>query len=488
MSASPSCSLRKCAVLVLALCSLGKAAESMDNPLVPDTIADPSVSYFDGTYYLYATTDIDQGLDKAGPPVVWTSRDFVNWSFSGTLFEGIDWAKSVSVEKSGKTRKGYYRYWAPGLVLRRDGAYWLFATLVDPADVSATYLFKAAKPEGPFALVGSSFPPAKENAVAPDIDGDPFIDDDGSAYLVWRRRMAGKLTPDWRYIEGMPAAIETKQAGYSEGPFLFKRKGVYYYCYTIRGNADYAYGYMVSHKSPLGPWEAPSQDLFLQSDFIGEKIWGPGHGNVFQVPCKDEWVVVYLEYGMGGTTRQVYADRLEFAEDGTIKPVKVTRRGVGRLGPLPAEQDLALGSKVTASSVREPLTIIPRGANKTTIVGLPAGVKLERTANYEPSNAVDDSNATRWEAKPDDAKPWFSTDLGSVRTLTRVEIAFARPTAGHVFTLEKSLDGVNWTGCGGAATLTIRSPQIVSGVGEARFLRVTIQQGAAGIWAFRALE
>lgn len=53
------------------------------NPIIPDNIADPSIYKFGDTYYLYGTTDIDEGLKGMGPPVVWKSKDFVNWSFEG---------------------------------------------------------------------------------------------------------------------------------------------------------------------------------------------------------------------------------------------------------------------------------------------------------------------------------------------------------------------------------------------------------------------
>ena len=79
------------------------------NPLVPDTVADPSIVCFDGTYYLYATTDIDKGLSQAGPPVVWKSKDFLNWSFDGILIPGVKWGKT--------------RYWAPGKVIKKDNTY-----------------------------------------------------------------------------------------------------------------------------------------------------------------------------------------------------------------------------------------------------------------------------------------------------------------------------------------------------------------------------
>lgn len=65
--------------------------EVVGNPLVPDTIADPSIVFFNGTYYLYATTNTDKGLRKAGPPVVWKSKYFLNWSFDGILIPDVKW-------------------------------------------------------------------------------------------------------------------------------------------------------------------------------------------------------------------------------------------------------------------------------------------------------------------------------------------------------------------------------------------------------------
>ena len=57
------------------------------NPLIPDLCADPSIIEVDGTFYCYVTTDgYGQGLETSGPPVVWKSKDFVNWSFDGTYF------------------------------------------------------------------------------------------------------------------------------------------------------------------------------------------------------------------------------------------------------------------------------------------------------------------------------------------------------------------------------------------------------------------
>lgn len=98
-------------------CCLGTAAWSQKefNPIIPDNLADPSVVKFGDTFYLYGTTDIDQGLSKAGTPVVWKSKDFVNWSFDGSHIEGFDWKQGYPYTDTKGEHTGYFRYWAPGL-------------------------------------------------------------------------------------------------------------------------------------------------------------------------------------------------------------------------------------------------------------------------------------------------------------------------------------------------------------------------------------
>ncbi|MCH5686319.1 hypothetical protein LWM68_19890 [Niabella sp. W65] len=72
--------------------------------LVPDMIADASIQVINGSFYCYATTDgYDNGLKTSGPPVVWKSEDFVNWSFSGCLFPSAFG----------------HKYWAPVQLLQR---------------------------------------------------------------------------------------------------------------------------------------------------------------------------------------------------------------------------------------------------------------------------------------------------------------------------------------------------------------------------------
>ena len=81
--------------------------------LVPDMIADASITEFDGTFYCYATTDgYGRGLETSGPPTVWKSKDFVNWSFEGNYFPAAAdqkyWAPSKAIKRS-TTKRGLIR-------------------------------------------------------------------------------------------------------------------------------------------------------------------------------------------------------------------------------------------------------------------------------------------------------------------------------------------------------------------------------------------
>ena len=89
--------------------------------------------------------------------------------------------------------------------------------------------------------------------------------------------------------------IPTQWGGYSEGPFMIKRKGIYYYFYTMGGYADYQNAYVMSKESPLGPFLTAGKDVIISSD-LDKQIWGPGHGFAFSPKGTDDWYFVYLEY------------------------------------------------------------------------------------------------------------------------------------------------------------------------------------------------
>jgi beta-xylosidase len=435
-------------------------AQPAGNPIIPDLIADPSIVEIDGTFYCYATTDgTGQGLAKSGLPVVWKSKDFVNWSFDGTVFPAA--ADQL--------------YWAPSTVTKVKGKYYLYPTINHDIHVAV-----AGSPAGPFHVANGGDTFTGPNAPKPlvtdrgpkgtkGIDAEVFIDDDGKAYMVWAQRGAARVHPDMITLD-TTVVIKTKRGGYSEGPFLFKRKGIYYYLYTLSGHENYQYAYMYSRVSPLGPFEFPEQDIIATTDHA-KGIYGPGHGCVFNVKGTDNYYFTYLEFGRGSTNRQVWVDKLSFNEDGTIQPVVLTHEGVGALHPIKnAPKQLAV-KNATASGSLPDLKVKP--IKDTT---------LNRTETYQPHNAIDASNGTRWMAASGDSPATYTLDLGSAQKLKRLDAYFVMPTAGHAYQLDYSTDGKTWKRCGGHTDVKIKSPHSDQLSITAQYLRITFIKGVPGLW------
>jgi hypothetical protein len=439
-----------------------RATGDLPQALIPDLIADPSVVEVDGTFYCYATADgYSQGLSTSGPPVVWKSRDFLNWSFDGTLFApGFD-----------------AKYWAPSTPVHRDGHYYLYPTLNEKITPVV-----ADRLEGPFRAIdghqlgaNASLSPMPITTGKP-IDAEVFVDEDGQAYMVWAQRGIARLKPDLVTFDVPQSTVPTKRTGYSEGPFLFKRAGIYYYLYTLNGHETYQYAYMMSRVSPLGPWESPERDIISTTDST-QHVYGPGHGSVFRDAATDRWYFVYLEYGRGSTNRQVLADHLEFEPNGAIRPIQLTRSGVGALRSLPVQRNLAAIGHASASSTHPDYKVQPR--NDST---------LQRTETYTPDNALDGSNGTRWMAKEGDADPWYLLDLGAIQPITRTQLYFVKPTAGHTYWLEYSSDGKHWKAYAADRTLIAKSPHIDQKRVRTRYLRLHILKGDAGLWEFKVFD
>lgn len=426
--------------------------------LIPDLVADPSIVDIDGTFYCYATTDgWGQHLATSGTPVVWTSRDFVNWSFEGSSFPpDFD-----------------LKYWAPSTVVHRNGRYYSFPTLDGKitAVVADSPFGPFVAPDGQHVTKATHQPYPIEQASA--IDAEVFIDDDEQAYMVWSRRRVVKLKPDLLSPDGPVINLTTKREGYSEGPFLTKRNGIYYYFYTLGGNEVYQYAYMMSRTSPMGPWETPEQDIIATTDHE-ERVFGPGHGCFFSPRDSDQWYFVYLEYGRGGTNRQIYADKMNFNPDGTIQPIKLRKKGVGALRPVDSPPNLALKATATASSVLPKSRVGPR-----------TDQSLDRIETHAPANAIDGANGTRWMPAAGDSNPWLQIDLGEARDIERTEAYFVKPAAGHAYKLDFSLDGQNWMSYGGHDRLILRSPHRDEKSAQARYLRLTILKGQPGLWEFK---
>lgn len=447
-------------ILLLAIHVAGGIAQNLfGNALIPDMVADASVQQIGKRYYCYATTDgYGHGLETSGPPVVWVSDNFVDWSFSGIYFP------SASNQK----------YWAPSKVVERNGKYYIYPTING-------YIYPAVadSPEGPFRIAKGEDrfdKPFTKGSTLIDsesptgIDAEVFVDDDGHAYIFWGRYKAAKLKDDMVTLDSI-VTLPTIHKEYSEGPVFFKRNGIYYYLYTLGGDERYHYAYMMSRKSPLGPWEYPKENIIATTNRAAG-VYGPGHGCVFQPEATDDCYFVYLEFGRRSTNRQTYVNRMDFNDDGTIKPVSLNLNG-GIVLDGPNIRQPLIPENIEVSSTREPLFIEPMKDSW-----------CRRTEIFTQEFAFDCQNGSRWMPAATDTMPWMKIDLGKVVDIEHSDLYFIRPTSRHRYSLETSEDGSKWKSWGDDDD-DIRSPHVNNINEKVRYLKVSFLEGEPGLWEWK---
>ena len=430
------------------------------HPIVPDMIADASIQLIDSTFYCYATTDgYGRGLETSGPPVVWKSKDFKHWSFENTYFPSADGQK----------------YWAPSKAVERNGKWYIYPTVngfmhVGVAD-SPDGPFRLARGENKFTLPFTEASTLLQEGDRGGIDAEVFIDDDGQAYVFWGRRYVALLGEDMMTVDSI-RTLQTRRKEYSEGPIFFKRNGIYYYLYTIGGSESYEYYYMMSRTSPFGPYETPAQDC-VSTTSVEQGVFGPGHGCVFHVG--EDYYFAFLEFSRNSTNRQTYVNRLEFNADGTIRPVEVSLHGTVDVVSLASERELKpVACSGSSTAAARPIRYFK-------------DERCRRTEQFLPAFAFDDANGSRWMAARGDSACWLMADFGKPTSIARSELCFVRPTQGHAYKLEGSLDGIHWETCGGHEDVCRQSPHSDAINRSFRYLRVRILQGVQGVWEWRVL-
>ena len=282
-------------VLLAASTCLADAAETYRNPIIGDNLADPVVIRCDGTYYLYATGEVDGDNGYR----VYTSDDLVNWKRGPVVFQ-----------------PGEPHVWAPDVW--RDpntGRFYLYYTANTTVGVA-----DAETPLGPFSVRKELFDKA--------IDAHLFRDDDGRLYLyfvqlprfrITVQPMATPTEPDGepRVILQPTSEWETRNGHVTEGPWMIKHKGRYYFLYSGSGanTPDYAVGYATS-TSPIGPFMRAEQNPILRRS---DGLFGPGHGCAIRDDGGQWWHV----YHQKRTARRewhrfICLDRLRFDEQGQL--------------------------------------------------------------------------------------------------------------------------------------------------------------------------
>ena len=310
-----------------------QTTEAKSNPVLPGFHADPEIIYSHKTrrYYIYSTTDGTPGWGGWNY-YAFSSKDLKHWRNEGVVLDarsdqvawadGYLWAPAAQEVKTGKGKYKYYLY---------------FSARPNDKGRKQIGVAVADSPAGPFRdlghpLIARNHPGCRGQLIDVDVFVDPVTK---KPYLYWGNSfMAGaELNEDMTSIKDSTVTVMTPRGGtlkdyaYREAPYVFYRKGIYYFMWSVDDtrspNYHVAYG---TSRSPLGPITVADEPVILRQN-PDKGIYGTAHNSVIQLEGKDEWRIVYHRINkdhlndLPGIHREVCIDRLEFLPDGRIKPV-----------------------------------------------------------------------------------------------------------------------------------------------------------------------
>jgi arabinoxylan arabinofuranohydrolase len=201
--------------------------------------ADPAPMVYNDTVFLYTSHDEDDAMGfKMFDWLLYYSTDMVNWTEHGAVasLKNFAW---VPYDNGA---------WAVQCI-ERNGKFYLYCPM--PGNVGIGVLV-ADSPYGPFKdPIGK---PLIKNSNH-DIDPTILIDDDGQAYMYWGNPKVYyvKLNEDMISYSGEIMQDPTTPKNYQEGPWVWKRNGLYYLAYASTCCPE-GIGYAMSTK-PFGAWE-----------------------------------------------------------------------------------------------------------------------------------------------------------------------------------------------------------------------------------------
>ncbi|HEY0670273.1 MAG TPA: glycoside hydrolase family 43 protein [Sphingobacteriaceae bacterium] len=285
-------------------------------------LADPTVFYHSGTYYLYGTGSkpYNNGF------IVYTSKNMKIWQGPSGAKTGYALAKGDSF--------GDAKFWAPQ-VFKYDNKFYMAYTANEHIAIASSH-----SPLGPFTQEN------KVNLIQGQKQIDPyvFIDDDGKKYLYHvivanggNRIFVARLNDDFSGVkkETLKECItateewentENDKWSVTEGPTVIKEKDTYYMVYSANHfrSKDYAVGYATS-KSPYGPWKKSEEGPIISRNNVGKN--GIGHGDLIK-DAKGKWkYVLHTHYSdtaiaprLTGIVNAVFVNSKNKTEKLKVKP------------------------------------------------------------------------------------------------------------------------------------------------------------------------
>ena len=276
------------AVAAISAANLGAAVNSIDQAsssclsldgsttglVYPYDFPDPFILPVGGTYYGFATNSV------AGNIQIIRSTNLTTWTTEGDALPNEPvWAKPGST-------------WGPAVLQRGSTFVLYYSAVYGPTGEQCISEAVATQPQGPY-VDSSTLPLMCQTALGGSIDPAPFVDADGSPYLVWKSQGGGAQPPQlWsQQLDAAGTALMPGvatpllapslgwQGGVVEGPSMVLTGGRYYLFYSANNweTSNYAIGAAMC-TGPLGPCTETSTQPLLASQSAFD---GPGGPSVF---------------------------------------------------------------------------------------------------------------------------------------------------------------------------------------------------------------
>lgn len=295
------------------------------NPIIKGLYADPDIAQFGDTYYIYPTTD---GFSSwSGTQFhVFSSKDRVDWTDEGIILdvasEDVPWSVGSA--------------WAPAIARKNDNYYYYFCAK-RPDGASCIGAAVSQSPTGPFTamkepLLTMELMKIENIKMGQTIDPSVFIDDDGTAYLLFGNGEPALVQLQEDMLSLKPGTMKQLSGAddFREAIMVVKRGGIYHYTWSCddTGSENYHVNYGTAEHM-----NDPIQYRYSILDKDSEKnILGTGHHSIVKTEGKDEYYIAYHRFGTPlekyteekGCNREICLDLLEFTAEGLMKPVIVT--------------------------------------------------------------------------------------------------------------------------------------------------------------------
>jgi Glycosyl hydrolases family 43 len=250
-------------------------------PVLAFDFADPFILRAGSAYFAFATNAAGGSVQEAH------GTDLSNWELTGNALGNIPaWAVAGSI-------------WAPAALARGPVTVLYYTAREASSGRQCITVALGASPGGPF-LDGSTAPLECGDTGA--IDPSPFVDANGSAYLLYKTERPARiwsrpLTPDGRAFAGPAQALLSSsqhwEAGNVEAPSMLRNGATTWLFYS--GNdwngRSYAEG-VARCAGPGGPCTAIAGNPVLASQ---GNAAGPGGGEVFS-DASGGWWLAYHAY------------------------------------------------------------------------------------------------------------------------------------------------------------------------------------------------